>query len=231
MVLDPVTAFGVAGNVIQFVEFGSNIIGKLEEFTTILDGLNSRLQNYPPSSTVSTGPGWEIGILQASEGCQKVSAKLSKLLEKMKTLRGKRFGAWRQAFSAQIKDKEINTLMRDLEVAKSQLSLNIVAYLSAQRETDLKEVLRVSKSAESTFLEVVRKDYHDLRSQLDLLKAVVHGESSATQRAINEWQSTCETMLAATSAKIGDDTRQSLANNAVGKMLASLYSGRPPDDF
>ena len=144
MVLDPVTAFGVAGNVIQFVEFGSNIvskarqikangqlleISKLEEFTTVLDDLNSRLQNYPPSSTVSTGPGWEIGILQASEGCQKVSAKLSKLLEKMKALRERRFGALRQAFSAEIKDKEINTLMRDLEAAKSQLSLNIVAYI------------------------------------------------------------------------------------------------------
>jgi hypothetical protein len=30
-------------------------------------------------------------------------------------------------------------------------------------------------------------------------------------------------MLAATSAKIADDTRQSLTNNAVSKMLASLY--------
>lgn len=103
------------------------------------------------------------------------------------------------------------------------LIYGLLTSASAQRETDLKEVLRVSKSAETTFLEVVRKDYYDLRSQLDLLKDVVHGESSATQQAINEWQSTYETMLATTSAKIADDTRQSLTSYAVRKMLASLY--------
>ncbi|OQU94965.1 NACHT domain-containing protein [Cladophialophora immunda] len=238
MVLDPVTALGVAGNVLQFVDFGSRVLSTfrdikangglpkietLDAFTRASLDLTLRLQQCPPSTSRKNAASWEVGILKANERCQRAAKILVNALEKTRRLHGERFGAIRQAFSSVVKEKEISVLARDLDTAKTELTLHLVAYLSAQHDSDLEELLRASKSAETAFLKAVRKDYEDLGGQIGRLKAVVQEENSATQKAISDWQSTSGTELARKLANIAENTRRQVTDEAQMRMLVGLY--------
>ncbi|KIW85631.1 hypothetical protein Z517_01023 [Fonsecaea pedrosoi CBS 271.37] len=238
MVLDPITALGLAGNVLQFVDFGSRVLctfraikangglpnmETLETFTRDVLDLTARLQQYPPSNSNQDAASWEVGILKANERCQRAAKVLVDAVEKIKKLHTERFGAIRQAFSSVVKGREISALARDLETAKTELTLHLVAYLSTQHDTDLEELLRASKTAEAALLKAVRSDHEDISYQLDRLKAVIKEEHSATQKAIGDWQSSFGCELAVKLTGIAENTRQQVTEEAQNRMLISLY--------
>ncbi|OAP62334.1 hypothetical protein AYL99_04537 [Fonsecaea erecta] len=236
--LDPITALGVAGNVIQVVDFGWKVLSKLKEITSegtlpgtallnesnrnLLD-LTSRLERCPPKNKNQQMTEWEQGILDANQHCRIVASKITALLQKMAKLGEKRFGALRLAISSEIKERDIHSLLEDLERVKSNLSLNLVAYLSIQRSHDLQEFVQVNESGKKSFLDSVLNGYHTLTSEVDELKSVVREESSTTQQAIREWQSQYKAAIEAASENIMRDAKECLADTAAPKMLASLY--------
>ncbi|KAI1609205.1 hypothetical protein EDD37DRAFT_142805 [Exophiala viscosa] len=238
MVLDPITAIGVAGNIIQFVEFGCRCASnfhtiwqegtlpsfrELEADSKCLEGLTIRLQTSPPSKTVQDAAAWETGILQANERCQDVAVQLRNVCDKVNALNGRRFKALRQTIRTQIKEREIHALREQLEAVKTRLTLHLVAYLSVQRQSELQEIARVSKTAAEAFKAAVRKDCSHLSTQLDDLKSAVGHGTSTLQQAVHDWQQKHETELAETSVEIVEETKRKLTEDATQKMLASLY--------
>ena len=52
MVLDPLTAIGLAGNIVQFVDFSSKIVGKANKIYESVDGASTRISTLRLSQTL-----------------------------------------------------------------------------------------------------------------------------------------------------------------------------------
>ena len=96
--MDPLSAVSLAGNLIQFIQFGVQIFCKaneirklgsvavnldLEDLTKDLNGLTSRLTLSPRGPTPCSTPN-EKALNDAYDSCTRISAKLIEHLEKLK---------------------------------------------------------------------------------------------------------------------------------------------------
>ncbi|KAE8447877.1 hypothetical protein EG329_010106 [Mollisiaceae sp. DMI_Dod_QoI] len=144
--MDPLSAVSLAGNLIQFIQFGVQICCKaneirklgsvavnldLEDLTKDLNGLTSRLtlpsRGATPCSTLN-----EKALNDAYDSCTRISAKLIEHLEKLKVPahRRRKWKSFRQALKSVWTKADIDGMARILANHRAQMELHLIVSLS-----------------------------------------------------------------------------------------------------
>lgn len=149
MVLDPLSALSLAGNVFQLIDFSSKIVSKGQELYKSSDGaldenrhyeviaaslaaLSARLQTGAPMQNAgnNTHNLGDQGFENIRISCLSISQKLLSHLEKLK-VEGKhdRWKSMRQALKSVWNKAEIDEIARRLTGLRSELELHILVSL------------------------------------------------------------------------------------------------------
>ncbi|KAL8794285.1 MAG: hypothetical protein Q9195_003111 [Heterodermia aff. obscurata] len=149
--MDPLTAVNLAGNIIQFVEFGSNLVcgsldiyksangatsinSELELITEDLTGLCSKLVR--PFNLVDEHllPKIELDLLKLSRSCGTLGENFQQMLESLKVKgRNRKWDSVRQALKTQWKAKDIEQYQRRLANFRSEIACHLLTILSDQQ--------------------------------------------------------------------------------------------------
>jgi hypothetical protein len=165
MVLDPVSALGIAGNVLQFVDFASKVVSKGTQYYKSLDGalventelsavadnlskLSRRLETSMPLEASMLGirrhgesdPQYspaEQGLWEANKECYRISVELVETLDKLKISDSHRkWQSFWQALRSSWSEEHIETLSKRLTQAREQLMTHLLVHIrSVMRES------------------------------------------------------------------------------------------------
>lgn len=141
--MDPVTAFSLAGTVLQFIDTatrfgalahslyqrGSDETGNYESMLKITQDLNAILPDLKPTQT-SGGNAREDSLKELAEACEKSATRLVTILSQIVLPNGaRRRDALRAAFRAICKEDEIESLQLQLASFRDQLNLHLLIAL------------------------------------------------------------------------------------------------------
>jgi len=145
--MDPMTALGLASNIVQFVDFSTKLVNaaidihhsvsgatkdnqSLEDIVREMEMLSVRLD--PPTTCPQTDD--ERALCRLSADCRTLSRQILALLEKIKPKdpNSKRQSAW-AAVKAKWNEKEKKELQQRLEGCRSQLELQLSFLTRFQR--------------------------------------------------------------------------------------------------
>jgi hypothetical protein len=145
--MDPVTAFGLAAGILQFLDCGSRYattawkiyrngqegLKDVAEIRVIVEDLQSALKSLQLSVPKASGEGeTQPGIVTLAKECQKVAGDLVDSLSKIPT--SERFGK-REAFKAAIKvirtKEEIHNLEGRITAFRQQLTFHLLVSLQS----------------------------------------------------------------------------------------------------
>ena len=144
--MDPVTALGIASNVIQFVEFAGKLISRSSRYYRSADGSDleyteivaaasnlEKLAGTVQKSTVNAASRInkvdvaQQGLLDASRQCQRIAQEMTDVLSTlMKPGQQNRWNSIRQAFRAIWSEEKIDKLSVRLSHAREQLVLYLL---------------------------------------------------------------------------------------------------------
>jgi len=145
--MDPFSALGLAGNIVQFVDFSSKLISAGVEIYKSTDGisqrnmelievfedLNSITEALNEGSTNKNKRGYskdEIALMDIALKCKVLADKLLETLRSLAVKRpGKKWQTVRQALRSMWKEKDIQDMQTRLNDLRSQLTLRLVAIL------------------------------------------------------------------------------------------------------
>lgn len=139
--MDPLTAIGLASSIVQFVDYGTKLIGGAREIyysTTGTTAENATLETVvkeiqfwsvrlrtPPSSVLSRE---EKGICTLAAECQQISQEILDLIHRIKLKRDKsRIDAFIAALKEKQHEKEKAELQGRLEKCRNQLAVQVEA--------------------------------------------------------------------------------------------------------
>jgi hypothetical protein len=148
---DPVSAFGLAASILQFVDFGSKFaknalniykagsqgaaaeMQQLQSTTADLQSVLKTLQPPRNTSNSSTELEYDAGILKLAEECQQVATELLNSLNKInKIQRFEKPGKWdaiRTAFQVMWNEDNIKSLHIRMSEFRHQLTLHLLVSL------------------------------------------------------------------------------------------------------
>lgn len=135
--LDPLTALGLAGNIVQFVDFGVKVLKDAHEIYTsttgaiednkVRESITSEMKtivsklSVPRSSSQSEE---EKALCRLAAECEKVSKEILELLDKLKPKKpGSKFQSLKAALKTKIKEEDIAALEKTLGKYSSQIQL------------------------------------------------------------------------------------------------------------
>jgi hypothetical protein len=136
--LDPLTALGLAGNVIQFIDFGSKLLKKsrdiqrdgastvLTDFTLLaadVERLSQILETLTIHQNEAERPA-ELELFRLKRECQEIAQEL--LVVPPQT---RRFASLHNAFKVHKSEKQVAELARRLSRMRQQLELTILVQL------------------------------------------------------------------------------------------------------
>jgi hypothetical protein len=147
--LDPLTALGLAGNIVQFVDFSSKLISEGIELYNSMDGaltrnveLNSIVEDLSLVAADLGSDGTssyryskdERALAMLADQCKILADNLLEVLQDL-TVRSphKKWKSVRQALRTVWKDKEIQDIQNRLQGFRNQLTLRLVALLKYGR--------------------------------------------------------------------------------------------------
>ncbi|KAL9067262.1 MAG: hypothetical protein Q9157_006872 [Trypethelium eluteriae] len=166
MVLDPLSALGLAANVIQFIEFGSKLVSKsVEQYNSIAGSaankqdveLVARHVNRLSEDIVGkiTAKGTfsrnEDALKQLAQSCAQAASELIGILESLKLETGTKgpkrmMQSLRQAFRSMGQESRIEAFERKLDYFRSELTLNLVMLTHDQGSSFQVELRQLHKS-------------------------------------------------------------------------------------
>jgi hypothetical protein len=140
---EAIVAFGVAANVVQFIDVAARVAVKfygfysdsnadgdwpeVESINRDLLGVLQELRETSGSPTIG-----QTGLEQLAQECQKTADQLDKVLQPLITVRSQNIGkraALKAAFKAMWKESEIESLKGKLDLFRSQLTLHLLTSL------------------------------------------------------------------------------------------------------
>jgi hypothetical protein len=142
--MDPVTAFSLAGTVLQFIDSASRFVGlawrlyrsgqdsaaDVAELDVITKNLSNVLDGIPSSCSQQApeGSGYQKdGLLKLAGDCKKVASQLIDVLQSVKLSKNPRKrDAVKTAFKLIWKEDEIKALHSRLDVFRSQFNLHLL---------------------------------------------------------------------------------------------------------
>ena len=145
--MDPLSAASLAGNIIQFVEFGSNLVcGSLEIYksadgatsinsereliTEDLTGLCSKLTQPFNLVDERSLPKAELDLLKLSRSCVALGRQFQEMLQSLKLKgRNRKRDSVRQALKSQWKAKDIERYQQRLDNFRSEIACHLLSIL------------------------------------------------------------------------------------------------------
>ncbi|RDW74622.1 uncharacterized protein DSM5745_07284 [Aspergillus mulundensis] len=180
--MDPLSAIGLASNILQFIEFGTNLCGKIYEVAGSITGLTD--ENAHLSETVDDLKKVTDGLSTSLEGnnkhevelaklaaqCRDLSEEMMGIISKLKLKKGDRM--WRSvraAWKSTLKERKIASIERRLAEHRAQivLRLNIMLY---DEQSPIKEHL---KRIEQQAINLGNQHGTELKTQRHQLKDII----------------------------------------------------------
>ncbi|OJI98022.1 hypothetical protein ASPVEDRAFT_441075 [Aspergillus versicolor CBS 583.65] len=203
--MDPMSAIGVAANILQFVEFGAKLCGRIQEVASSATGLTE--ENAHLDSTVDELRNVTDGLITNLKGntqheaelvklaaqCRDLSAELTDMLSKLKPKKDDRFwSSIRAAWKSTVKEKKVLSIERRLGEYRAQiiLRLNFMLY---NEQSPIKEYL---KRLELQAINL--KDQHDTQAQTqqDLLRGLIQRlETMKTSNDVSSGLTACHDVM------------------------------------
>ena len=144
MVLDPISALSLAGNVVQFVEFCGNVVSEsrknyrsitetslenteLESIAEDLRRLTNQLHSSGDDRAISAAGDKEFAKLLGS--CHDVADELLQAVELLKVRQGphQKWKSFRQAFLSVLNKEKLARLQSRLSAIREQIALHLVS--------------------------------------------------------------------------------------------------------
>jgi hypothetical protein len=143
MVLDPFTAIGLAGNIVQFVDYSSKLISStyeiyrsstgssenhvyLESIATRLLELNRTLEQPKLTGTKS----YDKALLELRAECSQDAEDLLKLIEALRAKKDSKWSSFRKALRSAWKKEEISRLEGRLVAHRNEIATQLTAMLT-----------------------------------------------------------------------------------------------------
>jgi hypothetical protein len=139
--MDPVSAFSLAGTILQFIDCGTRFVGlawglyqsKSDDSNTLIDLLTmtGNLDAVLPELISTKGHNDpERGLGQLAQECGKTTARLLDILQKVRAAEhARKRDALKAAFRLICKEREINALQDQLSAYRNQLNLHLLLSL------------------------------------------------------------------------------------------------------
>lgn len=144
--MDPITAFSLAGTIVQFVDFSSKLVSKgyriyqsangafsenleLESITTDLSLLNIRLKTDSKFDCLTKD---DQSLEKLSQHCTSIADELLGRLDKLKIPTDAKYRKWksfRQALKTVWNKKDLDEMSSRLEALRAQLEFHILVSL------------------------------------------------------------------------------------------------------
>jgi hypothetical protein len=149
MVVDPFSALGVAGNIVQFLDFGSKLVSKGKEIYTSADGssvtnvelefisqdLHSIADSLSPNSSPSSSQNSNLGddeMRRLATSCKAVAEELLGVVRDLKVeenCKHRKWKSFRQALKSVWKDGDIQSLQDRIDGFRRQLTIRLITIL------------------------------------------------------------------------------------------------------
>ena len=137
--MDPVTAFSLAGTILQFIDSGSRFIGltwrlyrtgsgpgDLPELTMLTKHLGQVLDILSPSSSSSSAGD---GLFQLAGECKEVGSQLLSVLQTLRVSHPRKRDALKLAFQMICKEDDIKSFQSRLDGFRAQFNLHLLVTL------------------------------------------------------------------------------------------------------
>ena len=134
--MDPLTALGLAGNIVQFVDFSSKLLcgayevysstsGATADLDTVIKDLQAATRRLsPPSSKPRTDD--EIALSSLVSNCRKLSEDIQKVLDKLQSKNPhQKWASLRVAWSSMRKREKLVSLETRLNRYRSEILVRI----------------------------------------------------------------------------------------------------------
>lgn len=145
--MEPLSAFSLACNILQIVEYGANVLSRAAEYRTApngalnqhntlydvlqsLKGLNAELGASLPawsSSPRATIPGTRLAA--ANQECMRIANELITLLERLKVKKSSTIEGIRMSIKSIWHEGTVKALKHDLAEAKEDLSFALMLFM------------------------------------------------------------------------------------------------------
>ncbi|KAG6355219.1 hypothetical protein INS49_004300 [Diaporthe citri] len=182
MVLDPLSAFSVACNVLQIVETSLRVLGKTaecyksgapDEVSIIIgnlytiEGLNDELQNFIPDPLGKIPlSATELRLVEANEECLRLSGDFIRLLEGLKVTKK---SVW-HSIGSSIKTMWYQDKLAGFEKAVAESRANLtLAFLLLMHERSLmmqNGIIKATTDVEDRILDIVKKNTGSLKAEI-----------------------------------------------------------------
>jgi len=149
MVVDPFSALGVAGNIVQFLDFGSKLVSKGREIYSSADGssitnveleiisqdlheITDSLASTPPFNSIQISNLGDDEMRRLATSCKTVAEQLLGVVRDLKvdeTCKHRRWKSFRQALKSVWKDGDIQSLQDRLDGFRGQLTIRLITIL------------------------------------------------------------------------------------------------------
>ncbi|KAL5044744.1 hypothetical protein BDW71DRAFT_209114 [Aspergillus fruticulosus] len=211
--MDPISAIGLASNILQFVEFGAELCGRIHEVASSATGLTEENEhlNLVAEELKSVTDGLivnlkgntkhEAELVKLAGQCRDLSAELTAILLKLKLKKEDRlWSSVRAAWKSTIKEKKISSIEKRLGVYRAQiiLRLNFILY---NEQSPIKEYL---KRIEQQAINLGDQQDTQMQTQQNLLRDLLQRlETMNISNAASSGLTACHDVM--------QDIRESLA--------------------
>ncbi|KAJ0422231.1 hypothetical protein BJY00DRAFT_311293 [Aspergillus carlsbadensis] len=211
-------ALGLACNIIQLVDFGSNLFSKAREIAHSAHGVGDEENELEAIArdlksllhNLKDDPAGDSTFDELRQACCGVGNELVSVIEDLKSqnIQGWKWGSFKQAVRLVRKEKEIRALERRLGKLQAQISTHLITTLSSKHSSTIAYIQRLNEN--TTRLEMnTTQSIETLRLELlDVLKQRPK-ESSASP-------------LATAGIKLAEFSRQGLSLEKQQEILGSL---------
>ena len=145
--MDPLTAVGLASNIIQFVQFGSNLVygsldlyksadgtssvnAELQFLTEDLTGICSKLSRPRNLMEERLLPKAELDLVKLARSCESLGSQFLTVLEGLKVKgQNRRWESIRQALKTQWKAKDIDRYRMRLDTYRAEIGSHLLTML------------------------------------------------------------------------------------------------------
>ncbi|KAH9241470.1 hypothetical protein K456DRAFT_46501, partial [Colletotrichum gloeosporioides 23] len=198
--MEPLAALGLASNVLQFVEFSSNIVrdaskvyhsasglpAELEDVAIITGSLESYMGRLSPPALLPSAPPDDKALATLVSNCQKTCGELNQLVERMEGKNpGSRKDSFRVAWKSLRGKGKLEELEKRLDRYRSQILSQLVHMLREENQ-EHKTRLQTQQTKDEVHAMEMKQDIREIREKvLTLVNSETHNnpitsESGAT---------------------------------------------------
>ncbi|EXJ53357.1 uncharacterized protein A1O5_13397 [Cladophialophora psammophila CBS 110553] len=188
MVIDPLTALGLASNIISFIDFGVQALAKgrelhksatgrlieHDEFRSAIgrlqqlrEGIDISLQSLSSRTGLTHA---EAALQEITAECQKISEEFQDALSTFTAQPGQSpWKSFRQAFEALWKKDGLERMQQRLNNQSEQLVLHLLVVVSQRQKDNSDQLYAKTSDAEAHILRAIEASRRDLKADLDEL--------------------------------------------------------------